>query len=108
MGCGILPEVLDTLGELPGGPGRVGGPSGRCGTGRRTLPEVRYRSGDPLEVLAGLADLRVDQGRVGGPLGRSRTRRETLPEVRDWSGTLGVVRDWTGDPPRGPGHVRRP
>ena len=47
-------EVRDGSGDLRGSPGRVGGQSGRSGTGRRTLGEV----------LDGL-----------GPTGRSGTGR---------------------------------
>ena len=43
-----LPEVLDGLGELWGGLGRVGGPSGRFETGRKTLGKVRDGSRDIL------------------------------------------------------------
>ena len=50
-----LVEVVDVFEDGPGGPGRVGGPSGRSkgpsersGTGRGTLGEVMYGSGDPL------------------------------------------------------------
>ena len=37
MGRGTLPKVRDGSGNPPRGPGRVNGPSGRSGTGRRTL-----------------------------------------------------------------------
>ena len=53
----------------------VGTLSGRSGSGRETLPEVRKWSGHPsggLEV-------------VERPPGRSVSVRETLREVRKWS-----------------------
>ena len=58
MGRGTLPEVRDGLGtrsevwdgsgDTPKGPERVGGPFGRFGTGRVTLPKVWDGSEDHL------------------------------------------------------------
>ena len=54
MGRDTLREIRDTfrvfrdgLGHLLKGLGRVGGPSGRSGTGWRIVEEVRDGSGDP-------------------------------------------------------------
>ena len=63
MGQRTINEVRDWLGDPRGGPGRVGGPTGRSGTGLRTYGEVRDELGDPWEGL----------GQVGGPSGRSGT-----------------------------------
>ena len=92
MGRGTLGEVLDGLGDPRGGSGqvvgpsvrlqRVGGPSGKSGTGRGTLREIRNGSGDSLVGLV----------RVGGPSGRFEMGR----------GTLGEVLDRSGDPRGGP------
>ena len=86
-GWGILPEVWKRLGELWGGPGRdggpsgksgqVGGPSGRSGTCHGNLEEVQNELGYPPEVQAGLGDPPIGFGRVGGLSGRSVTGRET-------------------------------
>ena len=45
-GSGIHGEVLDGSGDHWGGPGWVGGKSGRSGTGLGTLEEVRDWSSD--------------------------------------------------------------
>ena len=99
--------------------GRVEGPSGKSGTGRGTLGEVRNRSGD----------LRVGEGQVRGPTRRSGTDRGTYGEVQDgsvdyprglgWDGepsgrsgtcrlTLGEVRDGSEHPRKGPKWVGGP
>ena len=46
MGWGTRREVRDGLGDLGGGPGWVGGLSGRSGMGRWPLGEVRDGLGD--------------------------------------------------------------
>ena len=45
---------------------------------------------------------------VEGPSRRSRTGRGTLEEVQDGSGSLGEIRNESGDPPRSPGRVGGP
>ena len=62
-------------GDHPGGPEVIGRLSGRPGSGRETLPEVRKWSGDPPRILEV----------VVRPYGRSGSGRGTLPEVRKWS-----------------------
>ena len=62
MGQGTNPVVLDGSVDISEGPRRVGGPTGRSGTGWGNLGEVHDGSG---ETLGGT-------GRVGVPLGRSR------------------------------------
>ena len=47
MGWWTLGEVRDGLGDPRGGPGRIGRPSERSGTGRVTLPVFRDGYGDP-------------------------------------------------------------
>ena len=47
MGWNTLREVWDGSVHPEGGPGRVGTPSGRCGTGRDTLREVMDKLGHP-------------------------------------------------------------
>ena len=91
-GRGTLEEVQDGSRDPPGGPGRVGGPSGKSWkeqgipgmfvTGQRTLGEVGDRWGDTRGGL----------GRVGGPSERSGSGR----------GTHGEDRDGLGDPRKGP------
>ena len=49
-GLRTLGVVRDRSGDPWGGPGRVGGPSGRSWTGRGTLEEIRDGSGDPRET----------------------------------------------------------
>ena len=49
---GNLGEVQDGSRDPRGGPGSVGGPSGRSGTGRGTQREVREASGNPRGGLA--------------------------------------------------------
>ena len=80
------PEVREYLRDPRGGPGLVGGPSGRSGTGREKLLEVRDGSEEP-------------SGRFG-------TSRVTHREVRDGSGTLGEVSDKSGESQGGPRHVK--
>ena len=46
-GQGNLGEFRDWSGDTRGGPGRVGGPTGRSRTGRGTLDKVRDGLGDP-------------------------------------------------------------
>ena len=58
MGRETLGEVWDGLGNARGGPGWIEGPSGKSGTGRGMLVEVRDGSWDPLEVQDGLGDPR--------------------------------------------------
>ena len=108
MVCSTIGKVRDVSGDRQGGPGglfnhwggpgRVGEPSGRFGTGRRTLGEVWDGSEHPLG----------GPGRVVGPLGRSGTGRRTLGVVRNGSWTLEEVRDGTVDPQGGPGRVGVP
>ena len=102
MGRGTLGEVWDGSLDPRGGPGRIGGPSSRSGTGRGTRWEVRDSSLDP----------RGGSQLVGGPSGRSGTGQGTI----GWSGmsrwksgrsgtyqcTLGKVRDGSMDPWRFP------
>ena len=86
---GTLGEVWDGSGENRAGlervvdswvgPVRVGGPTGRSGTGRGTLKVARD----------GLREPRGGPGRVGGPLRKSGTGWGTLGEVRNRSRTLG-------------------
>ena len=47
MGQGTLREVQVGLQDPLGGPGRVGGPTRRYGTGQGTHGEVQDGSGDP-------------------------------------------------------------
>ena len=49
-GSGTLSEVWDGSRDPQKGPGRVGGPSRRSGTSRRTLPEIQDGSGARREV----------------------------------------------------------
>ena len=59
MGQETLEEVRDGSGDPQGGPGRIGVPSVRSGTGRGTLGYVRDEFWDPLG----------GPGRVGGTQG---------------------------------------
>ena len=103
MVCWTLEEVRDGSGDPRGGSGRVGGPSWRFGTVRRTLGRsetglvtlqkfgtVRWTI---LEVRDEPGDPRGGPGRFVGPSGKSGTLRWTLTEVRDGSldpqGSLG-------------------
>ena len=79
---------LGRVGELSGGPGRVGGPTRRYGTGQ----------GTHLKVWDGLTDPPEGPGRVGGLTKRSETGWWTIPQVRDGSKSLPVVHDGLGDP----------
>ena len=105
-------KVRERSGYPPGGSGRVGGPSVRIVTVRRTRVEVREWSEDPREVPGrvggtlrevryGSGDLRGGPGRVGGPSGRPRTGRGTLWEVLDAS------KDTRGGPEQDGGHSGR-
>ena len=67
----------------------VGEPSGRSGTGRRTLGEVRDGSRDPVKIL----------GRVVGPLVKFGTGRGTLGEIWEGSGDTPGGRGRVGDHP---------
>ena len=105
MGRGRLGR-FGTVWETPGkswtgwdssvGPGRVGGPSGRSGTGRGMIWEVRNGSGTLDSVWDGL----WDPWEVRYWLGRSGTGRGTLREV--WDGFLDsrVGPGWLGGPSR--------
>ena len=80
--------VRDGLEDSLEGPGRVGGPSERSGTGLRTIGEVRDVSGEPGkvrewsgnlgEVLKGSEDPRGGLGRVWGTSGKSGQGRSTF------------------------------
>ena len=94
-GTGEPPYGRDGSGDPRGSPGRVGGSSGRSGTGWRTLGAVRDWSRDLGEVRDRWVDPQVGPGHVGGPLGRSVTSR----------GTLWEVEDGLGDRPWGSGRV---
>ena len=118
-GTGRVGEFRNGSGHPPSGPGRVEGPlgfpgwvwrpSGKSGTCRRTLEEIRDGSGDPrgvagrvwgpsrssgtgrgtlAEVWDGSGEPRGGVGRVGRPSGRSGTGRGTLGEIRDGSGEI--------------------
>ena len=89
------PEVWDGLGYLPGGPGQVGGPSGRTVTHRGPSRRSGMHRVTLLEVRDGLEDTPGGLGRVGGPSERTVTHWGTLPKVLDW----------LGDTPCGPGRV---
>ena len=65
MGRGKHSNVLDGSWDTLGGPGRVGGPIGRSGTGRGTLGEVRNGSGMHLELQDESGEPRGGPGRVG-------------------------------------------
>ena len=73
--------VHDVLGDHSKGLIRVGGPSGRFGTGRGTLGEVGKGRGTLREVRDGSWDPQRDPKWVRGPSGRSGTGRGTLGEV---------------------------
>ena len=62
---GTLKEVWDRSRDPRGGPGRVGGPSGRCGTGRRLLGRSRMGQG----TLGEVRDWMGRSGTVRGTLG---------------------------------------
>ena len=68
MGRGNHPVVRDVSGDQWVSPVRIGGSSGKSGTGWGTLGEVRKGSGYP----------RGGPERVVGPTRRSGTGRETL------------------------------
>ena len=120
MGWGTISEVLDGSGELCRGPGWIGGPSRRTGTGRELLesPGTGWGNhrGGPGWVVGlsrrfgtGLGTLREVLYGLGGILPRSGTGWGTLSEDRDGLEDLrkspvrvGVsleeVRDESGDP----------
>ena len=75
MGLVTLGEVRDWSGVHLGGVERVGGLSGRFGTGCGTLPMVRDGQGDPREVRDGLGDPPGGLGRVKGRTQMSGTSR---------------------------------
>ena len=66
-GLGTLLEFQDGLGDAQEGPGRVGGPSGWSGTGRRTLGKVRDGSGPPGRSEMGRGTLRKVRAGLGDP-----------------------------------------
>ena len=70
-GQGTLDDVLDGSRDPWRGPGLVGRPTGRSGTGWGTNGEVRYGLGTFGEVRDGLGNTRGGLGRVGGPSERS-------------------------------------
>ena len=82
MGRGTIGEVLNGLVDDSWvGSGRVEGPPGRSGMGRRLLGKSETGCKDP----------RGGPGRVGGPSGRFGMGRGTIGEVRD-----GLGDDWGG------------
>ena len=92
---GTLGMVRDGSEDPREGPGRGRGPSGRSGTGLRTLGAVRDRSGHTQKVRDGSGYSPEGTGWVWGLLGRSETGL----------GTLGEVQDGLGDPRGGPGRI---
>ena len=94
--------------DPPGGPGCVGAPFRRSGTGYGILPEVLDGSGNLLEVLDGSGDPPLGPGRiwglrdclkrVRGPSQGSGTCPRTLEEV--WDGFKNSLRGpgWVGGP----------
>ena len=84
MDLEILREFQDGSGEPCRGPGRVGGPSRRSGTGWETLGEARDGLGDPrkIRMWIGLETLTKIQDGSGG----SETSRWSFGEFRDRSG----------------------
>ena len=84
----LLVEVRQWSVGLPKGPGVVGRPSQRSGSGREALLEVRAWSGGPPRGSGG----------VSRRSWRSGSGRKALPKVSKWS----------GGPPGGPGVVGRP
>ena len=96
MGWGTLPEVRDRSGETLGGPGRVGGPSRRSGTGRGTLSKVWDRLGDPPRGLRRARELSRRSGTGRVTLTEVRNRLEDPPGVWDGLGDhLGGL-GWVG------------
>ena len=88
-------EVRDGSEDPRGGPGRVGGPSRRSGTGWGTLREFRNgsldsrgslgRVGGPWGGSGRVGDPRGGPGRFVGPSDTSETGRRTLEDVLDGS-----------------------
>ena len=108
MGRGTLEEVRNGSGDRWGGSGWFVGPSGRYGTGQRTLGEVRDGSETLEEVRHGRETLGEVRDGFREPSGRSGTGRGTIGEVRDGSGDPGEVQDGSGDRWGGPGWVLGP
>ena len=79
---GTLGEVWDESRDSRGGPGRVGGPSGRSRTGRATFGRSERCQGTLGEVWDGSEILRGVQDGSEDPRG-SETGLGTLVEVRD-------------------------
>ena len=67
---GYPPRVPGRFGDPRGGPGRVVRTTGRSGTGRGTLREVRDRLGDLPAIREGLGDPQGGLERAGRPSGR--------------------------------------
>ena len=77
-----LKELRDVSQDSRRGPGRVGGPSRRSGTGRETLGMVRDGSGDTRGGLGRVAGL---SGRSGMGRGTHKKVPDKLREIRDGS-----------------------
>ena len=82
MGQGTIGEVRNGSGDPRRRLGWVGGPSGKSGTGRGTLVEVRDGWGNLGEDLDGWLDNQGGSGRVGGPSERFGTGGG--PSGRSW------------------------
>ena len=102
-GLGTDREVQDGSGHAPGGPGRIGRPTGRFKTGQETIGKIQDGSGDPRRfgtVHRTLGEVREGSGypprcprrvvgpsegfgTVVGPSGMSGTGLRTHREVRD-------------------------
>ena len=78
------------------------------GTGWEVLWQVRNGSGGPSAGPKQVGWSSRGLRRVGGPYRMFGTGRGTLPEIQDSWETLWEVRDWLGDPPKGPGQVGGP
>ena len=92
-GWGTVGEVRDLSGERWGGPGMVGGPSGRSEMGRGTVGKVLDWSGDPRSGPGWVGGSRGGPGQIVGLFNRSETGRGSVGEVRNGSGNLGEVLD---------------
>ena len=68
-GSGTLWAVCDVSGDPRGGPGRVGRPLRKSGTGQGTLPEVQDRLGSLGEVCHGSGYPPRSPGMFGDPPG---------------------------------------
>ena len=88
-----------------GVPGRIGGPSGRSGTGRGTLKEVRDGSEDLWGGPGGVGEPRGGLGGVIGRLGKFGMGRGLYGRSGTDRGTLGEVRDGSRDDRGGPERV---